>query len=104
MLEACGRVDADHSHVFCSCVRIQLFWNVIQIVEQLLHLEALRDPRITYLGLIPGEGIEKKETYLFKILTVATKKALARNWMKSDPPEAKTMAGHMSRGKTDFWL
>lgn len=84
----CGHVDANHSHIFWSCIKIQSFWNnVIHIMEEILNVKLPRDPRIVYLGLIPGETLEKKDTYLFKILTIAIKKALTRNWLKSDPPK-----------------
>ena len=39
-----------------------------------------------YLGLIPEGIIQKKDLYLFKLLTMACKKAITRNWLKSDPP------------------
>ena len=40
--------------------------------------------RIMYLGLNP-EGVIGKED-LFKILIIAGKKAITRNWLKPDPP------------------
>ena len=55
-------------------------------MEEILNLRVLKDPWTVYLGLIPVEVIEKRDIYLFKILTVAAKKALTRNWMRSDPP------------------
>lgn len=68
-------------------IKIQPFWNnVIQIMEEILNVKLPPDPRIVYLGLIPGETLDKKDTYLFKIRTIAVKKALTRNWLKTLKP------------------
>ena len=39
-----------------------------------------------YLGLATEGTIKKKDLYLFKILILACKKAITRNWLKIDPP------------------
>lgn len=43
-----------------------------------------RDRQTIYLGLTP-EGSVQKDPYLFKILILACKIAITRNWLKSDP-------------------
>ena len=45
-----------------------------------------RDPLVLYLGLLPGNCIHKKDIYLFKIMILACKKAITRNWFRADPP------------------
>ena len=57
-----------------------------QIIDDVLSYRIPRDPKIMYLGLIPEGFVQKKDLYLFKILILACKKAITRNWLKSDPP------------------
>ena len=44
------------------------------------------EPWHIYLGLITDDVIGKKEKHLFKILSLAAKKAITRSWLKTDPP------------------
>ena len=60
---------------------------VLQNVEEILGYGIPCDPRVVYLGLIPEGMIEKADIYLFKILTLAAKKAITKKWLNSDPPD-----------------
>lgn len=63
-----------------------------------------KDPRILLLGLLPRDSILKKDRYIFKIQLIASKKAITRNWLKTDPPRvsARDYRGNASYGETDF--
>ena len=80
-------MSANHMHVFWSCVKLQGFWDrVVQILEEFFSYKIPRDPHTLYLGLIREGTIQKKDFYLFKLLILSCKKAMTRNWLKSDPP------------------
>lgn len=84
----CGNYNVNHSHIFWSCAKLQHFWDdSIGLLEDILRYKVPRDPRFLYLGLIPEGVIKKEDRYLFKIMTVAHKKAIARNWLKSEAPQ-----------------
>ena len=46
----------------------------------------INDPRVLYLGLIPEDTVGQEDIHLFKILTLAAKKAITRRWLKEAPP------------------
>lgn len=86
----CGQINANHSHVFWFCVKLKPFWDGINILlERVLNYRVPMDPRTLYLGLIPEGLIKKEDRYLFKIMTVASTKAITRKWLKSDAPTTK---------------
>ena len=89
----CGQLNADHSHIFWNCDKLRSFWDcVIGILEEVLGYNVTSDPRVLYLGLSLEDTIGQEDTYLFKILILAAKKAITRRWLEVDPP------------RTDHWL
>lgn len=81
----CGQMNANHSHIFWSCIKIQTFWErVIQILEEILCYKISRDPQIVYIELIPSYIIQK-ETYISSKSSYLHVKS-PRRWWKCDPP------------------
>lgn len=55
-------------------------------MDEIFGYNIPNDPRYIHLGLIPDDVIGKKDIYLFKILSLAAKKAITRSWLRTDPP------------------
>ncbi|CAJ1058984.1 unnamed protein product [Xyrichtys novacula] len=84
----CGQLNANHSHIFWSCTKIQTFWDeVLRVMGKVFGYNLPKDPRFIYLGLILEDVMGKEDIYLFKILSLAAKKAITRTWLRTDPPE-----------------
>lgn len=82
------------------CIRIQLFWNnVIQIMEEILNLKVPRDPQIVYLGLMLGEVIENKETYLFSSFRTQTTTFLGLYCSRAQTLKKRTMYTMKAQGR-----
>lgn len=83
----CGEFDVDHSHVFWKCHKITVFWEMV--CEELLQMMGYGIPmccNVLYLCNFSDESLMGSDIYLVKILLVASKKAITRNWGKKDPP------------------
>ncbi len=73
----CGHVDTNHSHIFWSCAKIQTFWDgVIQTIEETVNKYIPEDPWIVYLGLIPGDAMDKRDICFFKAWYLQLKRLL----------------------------
>ena len=58
-------------------------------VDEILGHGFPRDPQVVYLGLITEENVHRTDWFLFKVLTIAGRKAITRNWLECEPPGVK---------------
>lgn len=62
-----------------------VFVSVLQMDEAVL-IKSLCGPWYIYPGLTPDDETGKKDIDLFKILSLAAKKAIRRSWLRTNPP------------------
>ena len=84
----CGHINVNHSHIFWSCPKIRLYWEeVLDRTIEILGYEVPRDPQVIFLGLITEESVHEEDLYLYKVFSLAGKKAITKNWLARDPPK-----------------
>ena len=82
----CGKTMADHFHIFWDCPLIQPFWQeVTKEIGAIFGIEIECSFVTLYLGRIPV-GLMSRDTYLYKIILAACKKAITRKWLQVIPP------------------
>lgn len=83
----CDQIDPDHTHVFWSCSKIQPFWEAVHsVICVVLGYGIPSSCLVLYLGHMGGV-VCPRDQYLVKIFLVAGKKAITRNWLKTDIPD-----------------
>lgn len=83
----CGSFNVDHSHIFWNCQKIIVFWEMIcRELQQILGYRVPKTCLVLYLCKFSEEIVITCDRYLIKILLVAGKKAITRNWGKETPP------------------
>ena len=82
----CGHTDANHSHIFWSCPKIEPFWERVNaVLNEVLGYVIPNKCLGQYLGSITDVAL-KEDNYLAKVLLTASRKAIKRKWLDVDPP------------------
>lgn len=85
----CGNMEAHHMHMFWECLKLHNFWkNVTLVIGDILGYQLPHNFKTVYLWNIRNY-VMYDDLYLTKILLIAAKKAIRRNWYKLDPPSSK---------------
>jgi len=82
----CNHMDPDHTHIFWNCTKVQPFWgNVHSVLCAVLGYVVPKSCLVLYLGHLEG-AVHVGDQYLVRILLVAGKKTITKNWLKPDTP------------------
>lgn len=85
----CNHPEPNHTHIFWSCTKIQPFWEKTHTtVCEVLGYKIPKTCVTLYLGHLEGK-IQRKDQYLVKILLAAAKKAITKNWLKTEAPHQR---------------
>ena len=58
----CGHMNANHSHIFWSCEKLQALWDgILETLAEILSYEVPKDPRVLYLGWMPEDVIQRED-------------------------------------------
>jgi len=82
--KSCGVDKANHLHIFWNCPSINQYWYEIHnCFEIILKIQIPLNFEVMYLGLISSAFPNK---YLFRILTIASKKTIKKKWLQPTLP------------------
>lgn len=85
----CDTQSANHSHIFWTCPKIQLFWIMINnTLQGVLGYNIPREFHIMFLGNM-SDHVQKEDLYLTKILLTAARKAITKSWCKPATPDTE---------------
>lgn len=85
----CGEIASHHTHIFWSCKKLEPFWRQVHLVIcETLGYSIPFTCVVLYLGHLEG-NVSKDDQYLTKILLIASKKTITKNWMKPDVPKTE---------------
>uniref|UniRef100_A0A3Q3A4Q3 Reverse transcriptase domain-containing protein n=1 Tax=Kryptolebias marmoratus TaxID=37003 RepID=A0A3Q3A4Q3_KRYMA len=83
----CGFNGADHLHVFWDCQVLRPYWEEIhKHIGNVFNVNLQFKCETLYLGNLQLNTWTNKDKKLLAILLAASKKAITRKWLKSDPP------------------
>ena len=75
-----GSVRANHHHVFWECPGIVHYWDSIRDgMERVLNIEIDLYFQVLYLGKMPQQLLGFSKMYMFKVMLVASKKAITND-------------------------
>lgn len=105
----CGNMNTNHSHIFWLCPNIQIFWeNVCLTMTEMLEYKFPSNVESLYFCILKDDVIWKKDWYLCKILLMACKKAITKNWYKTESASLNQWMDRVKEiyamGKTTFCL
>ena len=83
----CTQENPGHSHIFWNCPKITPMWDMVH--KEICKIIGYKIPNtclVLYLGHIE-ESVHAGDQYLVKILLVAAKKAITKNWLKKETPD-----------------
>uniref|UniRef100_A0AAR2K0V3 Reverse transcriptase domain-containing protein n=1 Tax=Pygocentrus nattereri TaxID=42514 RepID=A0AAR2K0V3_PYGNA len=83
----CGTAIPNHTHIFWSCPKLQIFWDkVYRTIKQILQEVIPKDPTVALLGIFPAGIQGRAKSYLLNIFFVAALKCITIKWMQLEPP------------------
>lgn len=84
----CGADKADHFHVFWSCPSIHSYWQEIKkCMDKILKVDFPLTFEALYLGKLDIDFTRFGDKHIYRIMMIASKKALTRKWMSNVVPK-----------------
>lgn len=86
----CGADKADHYHIFWGCPSVGSYWQELkECMDKILKVDIPLMFEVLYLGKVDIIFARFGDKHIFRIMLIASKKAITRKWLKTEAPKVE---------------